>query len=338
MPINKNALLRYQILDRCFSDRHHRYEIEDLVDKVNDALFDMYGKTVSLRQIRADITYLRDRVAYNAPIVARPIEGRRCYYTYEDPHFSIFNNELSVQEVTELRSTIDMLSRYRGIPGNVWLEEIISKLEYRFGIKTNRENIVVFEQNEKLKGLEFLSAVIEAAINRKTLQLQYRTYGGKETSSIIHPYHVREYNNRWFLFGLEESSNGSPRIANRPLDRIVKLSMSDVEFIPNTIEDFSTRFDDIVGVSTPDAPGNIEHIQLKFDEDRYPYIVSKPIHQSQTIVSNEEHIIQIDVRPNKELKSIIFSFCPHVEVLSPEWLRQEIKDNIEENLKKYITV
>ena len=53
MPINKNALLRYQILDRCFSDRHRRYEIEDLVDKVNDALLDMYGKTVSLRQIRA---------------------------------------------------------------------------------------------------------------------------------------------------------------------------------------------------------------------------------------------------------------------------------------------
>ena len=63
MPINKNALLRYQILDRCFSDRHRRYEIEDLVDKVNDALLDMYGKTVSLRQIRADTTYMRDRVS-----------------------------------------------------------------------------------------------------------------------------------------------------------------------------------------------------------------------------------------------------------------------------------
>ena len=255
MPINKNALLRYQILDRCFSDRHHRYEIEDLVDKVNEALLDMYGKTVSLRQIRADIMYMRDRVSYDAPIVAIPIQGRRCYYKYEDPDFTIFNNELSVQEVTELRSTIDMLSRYRGIPGNVWLEEVISKLEYRFGVKTNRENIIVFEQNEQLKGLEFLSAVIDAAVNRKALYLQYRTYGGKETSSTIHPYHVREYNNRWFLFGLEESSTGSPRIANRPLDRIVKLSLADVEFIPNTIEDFSTRFDDIVGVSTPDAPG-----------------------------------------------------------------------------------
>lgn len=338
MPINKNALLRYQILDRCFSDRHNRYEIEDLVDKVNEALLDMYGKTVSLRQIRADITYMRDRISYNAPILACPIEGRRCYYTYEDPSFSIFNNELSVKEVTELRSTIDMLSRYRGIPGNIWLEEVISNLEYRFGIKTNNENIIVFDQNEQLKGLEFLSSVIDAAVNRKTLLIQYRTYGGKETSSIIHPYHVREYNNRWFLFGLEESSHGEYRIANRPLDRIVKLSLSEAEFIPNTIEDFSTRFDDIVGVSTPDEPGNLEHVKLKFDEDRYPYIVSKPIHHSQKIVDEGEHIIQIDVRPNKELKSMIFSFCPQVEVLSPEWLRQEIKEKIEENLKKYLTV
>lgn len=338
MPINKNALLRYQILDRCFSDRYNRYEIEDLVDKVNEALLDMYGKTVSLRQIRADITYMRDRISYNAPILACPIEGRRCYYTYEDPNFSIFNNELSVKEVTELRSTIDMLSRYRGIPGNVWLEEVISNLEYRFGIKTNKENIIVFDQNEQLKGLEFLAVIIDAAVNRRTLQIQYRTYGGKETSSIIHPYHVREYNNRWFLFGLEESSTGDHRIANRPLDRIVKLSLSEVDFIPNTIEDFSTRFDDIVGVSTPDEPGNLEHVRLKFDEDRYPYIVSKPIHHSQTIVDEGEHIIQIDVRPNKELKSMIFSFCPQVEVLSPEWLRQEIKEKIEENLKKYLTV
>ena len=99
MPINKNALLRYQILDRCFSDRHRRYEIEDLVDKVNETMLDMYGKTVSLRQIRADITYMRDRMSYDAPIVARPIVGRRCYYTYEDPNFFFFFNELSTEEV-----------------------------------------------------------------------------------------------------------------------------------------------------------------------------------------------------------------------------------------------
>ena len=52
MPTNKNALLRYQILDRCFSDFTRKYEIDDLVDKVNDALYDLYGTEVSIRQIR----------------------------------------------------------------------------------------------------------------------------------------------------------------------------------------------------------------------------------------------------------------------------------------------
>ena len=32
MPTNKNAQLRYQILDRCFSDFSRKYEIQDLVD------------------------------------------------------------------------------------------------------------------------------------------------------------------------------------------------------------------------------------------------------------------------------------------------------------------
>ena len=71
MPINKNALLRYQILDRCFSDRHRRYEIEDLVDKVNEALLDMYGKTIRITQISADITYFRDNECYYSLIVDR---------------------------------------------------------------------------------------------------------------------------------------------------------------------------------------------------------------------------------------------------------------------------
>jgi muramidase (phage lysozyme) len=70
MPTNKNAQLRYQILDRCFSDKHRRYTIDDLLEKVNEALLDLTGREVSLRQIRDDIKYMRDRVTYDAPIEA----------------------------------------------------------------------------------------------------------------------------------------------------------------------------------------------------------------------------------------------------------------------------
>lgn len=126
MPTNKNALLRYQVLDRCFSDFTRKYEIQDLIDKVNEALYDLYGKEVGLRQIRDDIKYMRDRVAYNAPIKAYTYDGKKCYYRYEDRGFSIFNNGLSVEEVSNLRSTIEMLAKYQGVAGNMWLEEVIS--------------------------------------------------------------------------------------------------------------------------------------------------------------------------------------------------------------------
>ena len=120
MPANKKAQLRYQVLDRCFSDFHHKYDIDDLLNKVNEALYDLYGTEVSIRQIRDDIKYMRDRVTFNAPIKAYQYDGRKCYYRYEDRSFSIFNNELSTEEVTTLRHTIEMLGRFRGGPSNAY--------------------------------------------------------------------------------------------------------------------------------------------------------------------------------------------------------------------------
>ncbi len=332
MPTNKNAQLRYQVLDRCFSDFTHKYSIDDLIDKVNDVLYDLNGTEVSMRQIREDIKYMRDRVTYNAPIKAYPWDGKKCYYRYEDRDFSIFNNDLSVEEVNKLRSTLDMLNNYRGIPGNSWLEEVISNLEYRFGIKSNKDNVIAFEQNEQLKGLEYLSEVIDAAVNHTPLIIYYRTYKGKEFTSTIHPYHVKQYNNRWFLFGYEEESG---KIANKALDRIQRVSLANVPFKPNTSIDFGHFFDEVVGVSIPNDDVEKATIILRFTEARFPYVTSKPIHKSQTILSEDDCTISLEVKPTRELEQQILSFGSDVEVLSPKSYRAQIGSKIADNYKKY---
>ena len=337
MPTNKNAQLRYRILDRCFSDFHRTYSIDDLLDTVNETLMDLYGSQVSIRQIREDIKYMKDRVTYNAPIEAYPFDRRKSYYRYSDPGFSIFNNELTTEEVTSLRSTIDILSRFRGVPSNAWLEDVISNLEFRFGIKPNTENIVSFERNDLLKGTEFLGELIESALSHQPLNLLYRTFAGNERTAIIHPYHIKQFNNRWFLIGLQEGSHGN-YITNKALDRIVKFSHANVAFIPNTAIDFHGYFKDIVGVTLPEDHPVAEEVLLKFDEARFPYIVNKPIHPSQEIEDETEHIIKLMVRPNKELEAHIFSYGNQVEVLKPEWLRRQIADKIENLLKKYSIV
>lgn len=333
MPTNKNAQLRYQILDRCFSDLKHKYTIKDLIDKVNDVLYDLTGTDISVRQIRADIKYMRDRVTFDAPIKAYPMAvGKEHYYRYEDPNFTIYNNEMSIEEVNNLRSTIQMLGRYRGTPATAWLEEVISNLEYRFGIKANAENLISFEQNDKLQGLEHLSGIIDATVNHQPLKLQYRTFKGHEFETICHPYYVKQYNNRWFLLGRNEKYG---TIGNYALDRIVSFRNVDIPFCKNTQINFDTYFNDVIGVTVPKA--DIETIVLRFSENRFPYVVSKPLHHSQ-VVNKEQKTVTITVKPNNELNQLIFSFIPDVEVLAPCSLREAIKDKIEENLKKYLSV
>lgn len=334
MPVNKNALLRYQILDRCFSDFSRKYEIDDLVDKVNEALYDLNGTEVSLRQIREDIKYMRDRVTYDAPIKAYQYDGKKCYYRYEDRDFSIFNNELSVDDVYKLQSTIDMLGRFRGSAANVWLEEVISNLEYRFGLKSNAEHLVSFEQNEQLKGIENLAEIIDSTVNHQTLEITYLTFRGKEITMIIYPYYVKQYNGRWFLYGLNDELD---KISNLALDRIQGFHKSSLPFKKNEKYDFSTYYDDVVGVTVPDDDVKIETIGLQFSKNRFPYVASKPIHKSQTITNADNCEIEITVRPTRELDQQIFSFIPDVEVLYPEWYRQQIRDKIEGNLKKYLS-
>ena len=334
MPTNKNAQLRYQILDRCFSDFSRKYEIQDLVDKVNDALYDLYGTEVSLRQIREDIKYMRDRVTYDAPIKAYPYDGKKCYYRYEDRDFTIFNNALSVDDMNKLQSTIDMLGKFRGAAANIWLEEVISSLEYRFGLKSNSEKLVSFEQNEQLKGIENLADIIDSTVNHQTLEIVYLTFRGKEITMVIHPYYVKQYNGRWFLYGLNDELE---RISNLALDRIKSFKKSNIPFKKNDKYDFSTYFDDVVGATIPNDDVKKESIRLRFSNNRFPYVVSKPIHKSQVIVDENNCEIEIQVRPTRELDQQIFSFIPDVEVLAPEWYRQQIQEKIEENLNKYLS-
>lgn len=330
MPVNKNAYLRYQLLDQCFSNKYRKFGIAELLDFVCDKL----GYNISLRQLWEDISNLR-LGPYYAPIVATRYDGRKCYYHYSDPNFSIFKHELSIEELTKLRSTIEMLGRYRGIPANAWLEEVISNLEYRMGIKTDRENLIDFERNDRLKGIENLSSLIDATINHQPLEITYQSYKGREQTSVLHPYFMKEYNGRWFLFGYNEAYQ---RISNYALDRIKTYHSKDVPFFRNTSTNFEDCFKDIIGVTIPDVGVSTERIVLRFSPERFPYVLSKPIHQSQVVTNSAEHEVAITVKPTRELRQQIFSFIPDVVVVSPQWLRDEIKGKIEKNLNRYQTV
>ena len=336
MPTNKNASIRYQALDKCFRDRRHRYYIDDLIDKCEEALYYYNGVGgVSRRQVFEDIKFMESDTGWSIPL-ERKKDGKKVYYRYEDPDFSINEQPLTDEEAQQLRTVILTLSRFRGLPSNEWIEDVISNLEWRFNLKGKSENIIGFEQNANLKGLNWLTPILDATSNHQPLKIVYRNYKNSEVEKtlIVHPWYVKQYNNRWFLFALDDQRY---YITNLALDRIQSLEISeDTPFMPNENINFEEYFNDVIGVTIPKDDVVKIRIVLKFSKAQFPYITSKPLHQSQAIISEDDCTLAIEVRPTYELDQLILSFGPDIEVLEPTEYREYIKGKLVENLQKYL--
>lgn len=335
MPTNKNAAIRYQTLDKCFRDRRHRYYMEDLIDKCEEAIYYYNGVGgVSRRQIFEDIKFMESETGWSVPL-ERKQDGRRVYYRYSDPDFTINAQPLTEDEARQLRSVIITLRRFRGLPSNAWVDEVISNLEWRFGLRGKQENMIGFEQNPCLRGLNLLPDIIDAATSHQAVRITYRNYKNcdEEYTVVVHPWYIKQYNNRWFLMAYDAEAD---RISNYALDRIQNFNVEeDVAYIPNKEVDFEHYFDDVFGVTIP--PSDVEKIRvlLQFSKKQYPYIVSKPLHHSQEIVDAENRILAVKVRPTYEFTQLILSFGFDVKVLEPEPFKQEILANLRRNLQNY---
>ena len=333
MPTNKNAAIRYQTLDKCFRDRRHRYYMEDLIDKCEEAIY-YYNGVGGRRQIFEDIKFMESETGWSVPL-ERKQDGRRVYYRYSDPDFTINAQPLTEDEARQLRSVIITLRRFRGLPSNAWVDEVISNLEWRFGLRGKQENMIGFEQNPYLRGLNLLPDIIDAATSHQAVRITYRNYKNcdEEYTVVVHPWYIKQYNNRWFLMAYDAEAD---RISNYALDRIQNFNVEeDVAYIPNKEVDFEHYFDDVFGVTIP--PSDVEKIRvlLQFSKKQYPYIVSKPLHHSQEIVDAENSILAVEVRPTYEFTQLILSFGFDVKVLGPEPFKQEILANLRRNLQNY---
>lgn len=345
MAANKNALARYKILDRCLSNKFRYYSFKQLCDEVNTTMNELYGITVTDRVIRDDIKTLRDK-PYYAPIEAilpvgldlPHVNGKEHIYRYSDPDFTIYKSELTLEETEKLKSVVEMLRRFSGMPNFEWIDDLIIRLDDEFQLSGTTEHIIGFEQNPRLKGLEFLSLLIESTAKHKVIKaLQHNFRSGLDSEVIIHPYYIKQYNNRWFLFGRLIPGD---IIYNLPIDRIKSLEVvNNIPFIPKWEDvDFEHYFDDVVGVSVPRVKTEPSTILIKVAPKEYPFWESKPLHKSQQLVDEENFIIQIKAIPNYELDHAIIAYGTALEVLSPDDYREKIMNEIKKIYEIYFPV
>lgn len=335
MATNKHATIRYQVLDRCFRNPGRKYFIDDLVEACNEALLEYSGieDGVKRRQVLEDIKFMESSHGWNIPL-DHIRDGHKVYFRYEDRSFSINSQPLNPAEESQMKEALLTLSRFKGLPQFGWIDELITKLDSGLGLSKSKEKIIQFDENPNLIGLDKISPLYEAIRNTQVLDIEYQSFSqGKMMYYTLHPYFLKQYNNRWFLFGKNEDGGD---IMNVALDRIQAFKLSKIKFKPNTNADFDLYFRDIVGVSLPTKKVT-SRILLRVSKRRLPWILTKPIHKSQVEIShdNDSAVISLDLIPNNEFEALLLSFGEDIEVLNPQFLRNKLKLKINRMNLKY---
>lgn len=330
MPVTKNALIRYKVLDQCFRNPGRRYFIDDLIAECAKVLRekDPEFESISRRQIMDDISFMESAEGWSVDL-ARHKDGRKVFYRYADLSFSINNMPLNELEMDQLRSAIEILSQFKGMPQFEWVNEILPKLEQGTGADRKSAPIIEFDGNQYLKGIERLGELYNAIRYKKVLKIDYHPFDSEKPMVFtIHPYFLKQYNTRWFLFGY--NPHAGKYDWNLALDRIVNVSEVKGKYEKNTEIDWQEYFEDMIGVTRPEG-AKAEEVILQFSEKSGRYVESKPLHGSQKakwMDGGNGLEVKLRVLVNYELESRILSFGESVKVVEPDHLRRRIMERL----------
>jgi predicted DNA-binding transcriptional regulator YafY len=335
MPLNKLALIRYKVIDQCLRNRARKWTLEDLIEKVSDALYDLEGIRggVSKRTVQLDLQTMRSDKLYAAPIVVND----KKYYTYEDPKFSIANVKLSDADLQTMNSVLGILKQLNGLGQMEEMGELIARLENNVQRTQHQgRNIIQFEANPLLRGIQWIDALYKAIANERAILVAYRSFRAQTaTDQIYYPYLLKEYRNRWFLVG---ASKKRMQLLTLALDRIEGVKELGMEpFVPYPEIDFETYYNNTIGVTKSETSRTMI-VLLAFEAEQVPYVLTKPLHSTQTIqheMPDGRTMFRIEVVHNFELEREILGFGAGVEVISPRFLRNRIRKILYDAVEKY---
>lgn len=339
MPINRNALLRYKTIDRMLRNGR-KATLDELIEACNDALYETngYGE-VSRRSVQHDLQEMRysQALGYYAPIIV----VERKYYKYEDPDYSITDVPLSETDMRQLAEAIDLLKQMSSFRGFDDVEDVVNRLEdHVASMRFHVEPVILLEQNERLRGLEYITPLHEAITERKPVIIIYKSFRWQGPQKFcFSPYILKEFRNRWFVFGKRHDATDGLLTLNLALDRIEDLAFAPKE--EKYIRDKTFRpqqyFSNMIGV-TRSPNEKAQCVTFMVDKNQAPYIRTKPLHSSQKEIGCTEDgnpVFSIDVILNHELERDLLGYGEGVTVLSPQHLVDKIRSRLEKTLARY---
>jgi predicted DNA-binding transcriptional regulator YafY len=290
---------------------------------------------VSERTVRADITFLRERL--HAPI----LYGKKQGFYYQDPTWRLSTYPLTQGELFALTLGARMLKAYSGTAYRRELETAIARLSERLpeqnlvDLQKLSEEHLLFRDGATIDLDPLIWSSLENACHRQqSVQMTYYTASRNSTGDrIFDPYlfHIYRGTNPYVI----GYCHNRKMIRCFRVDRIRKLELTIDKFVRDPNFDSSQYLDQIFQHEVGDGAVDVE---IQFDATTAPYIRERKWHPSQGLIEHADESVTLTMTVSglNDIKRWVLSYGKGAQVLSPPKLIAMIKAEIAE-MNSYYT-
>ena len=179
-------------------------------------------------------------------------------------------------------------------------------------------------EKRRPQGTENLYGLLHAIKNKFQIIFSYKKFWEDEAiQRNVEPYALKEFRNRWYIIANDLNDNN---LKSFGLDRLTNLEITNKSFeIP---KDFSIEesYRYCFGIINP-FENKPQEIILSFEPIQGKYIKTLPLHETQTVVVDNENELRIRLNLCVTFDFImeLLSFGDSMKVIQPELLIDEVK-------------
>ncbi len=312
-------------LHKILASRRTVIPLEDLMAKLE------CSKSTLHRTINALKDYL------NAPVIFDVNAGGYRYAkeqqgeAYELPGLWFTPGELQALAV---------MQRLLRDAGGGLLEDHLGALAQRLNRLTKHQRLNLGEAASRLRfpsigarpaGKAF-EAVASATLQRKKIWIEYHARSDdKRSERTISPQRIAHYRETWYLDAWDE---GRDALRSFSVDRILRATVLDERAFDVAEEVLDEHFASAYGI----FGGKADKIAtLRFTPERARWVADEKWHPQQegTWLPDGRYELRIPYQNSRELVMDIMRHGPNVEVITPDELRAEVKEQSRRTVEQY---
>jgi predicted DNA-binding transcriptional regulator YafY len=279
---------------------------------------------VTERTIRRDIEALQEA---GFPLYDERGEGRKVWRLV-DGYKQRLSQTFTLSELAALYFGRNLISFLGGAPFAQDLESAFAKITEALPARSlpylSRIQDLFAARPDPWKDYsqkqDVIAALVDATLHQRQARIDYFSFNSKRTKAYtVDPYRVVYYHGGLYLYARAHEYGEVRTFAVERISRIEVLEAG-FELPPDfNVAEYARSAFGIAG-------GKPVAVELSFDAEMAGYIRERVWHESQTLAERPDGsvLLGMSVAPSWELKSWIKGFVPHVRVLQPAALRDEV--------------